>query len=223
MGNYDLVGPANFTTPVRNSGLLRYVYTPPTSPMPLDSWPTLGEMIIKNQRAVVMLDYKADQTQIPWLLDEFSQMWETPFSPTNRSFPCTPQRPPDSPQQTRENRMYMANQNLNVAVDFAGLSIDVPAFPLLNETNAVDGFGSAGATVQNCTDDWNRPPNFILVDYYNLGNFNGSIFQVAASANNVTYNRNTCCGTVKSTAFHLQPSIVAIILVSCLSSLVALM
>jgi len=40
---------------------------------------------------------------------------------------------------------------------------------------------------------WNRPPNFLLVDYYNYGNFNGSVFEVAADMNNVTYNRK-CCG-----------------------------
>jgi hypothetical protein len=41
------------------------------------------------------------------------------------------------------------------------------------------------------TDDWNRAPNFLLVDYYNIGN--GSVFEVAAQHNNVTYIRK-CCG-----------------------------
>lgn len=195
MGNYDVVTPQNFTAPVINSGLIKYVYTPPTSPMPLDSWPTLAEMILTNQRAVVMLDYQANQTAIPWLLDEFSQMWETPFSPTDRDFPCTAQRPPDQARDVRLNRMYMANHNLNLKVSIAGISIDVPFFTLLNETNAVTGYGSAGRTVENCTTMWNRPPNFLLVDYYNLGSFNGSVFQVAADANNVSYDRATCCGT----------------------------
>ncbi|KIW30480.1 uncharacterized protein PV07_06222 [Cladophialophora immunda] len=195
MGNYDVVDPGNFTAPVVNSGLIDFVYTPPTQPMPLASWPTLAEMIFKNERAVVMLDYQANQTAIPWLLDEFSQMWETPFSPTDRNFPCTPQRPPNQGQNVRENRMYMANHNLNLDVDIAGISIDVPFFTLLNETNGVSGFGSAGRTVHNCTTMWNRPPNFLLVDYYNIGNFNGSVFQVAADANGVSYNRDSCCGT----------------------------
>ncbi|KIX95948.1 uncharacterized protein Z520_08203 [Fonsecaea multimorphosa CBS 102226] len=199
MGNYDVVDPGNFTAPVVNSGLIDFVYTPPTQPMPLESWPTLAEMIFKNERAVVMLDYQANQTAIPWLLDEFSQMWETPFSPTDRNFPCTPQRPPNQGTNIREDRMYMANHNLNLDVDVAGISIDVPFFTLLNETNAVSGFGSAGRTVTNCTAMWNRPPNFLLVDYYNIGNFNGSVFQVAADANGVTYNRASCCGTAGTT------------------------
>ncbi len=199
MGNSDVVTPGNYTAPVVNSGLIDFVYTPPTQPMPLDSWPTLAEMIFRNQRAVVMLDYEANQTAIPWLLDEFSQMWETPFSPTDRDFPCTAQRPPDQGRNIRQDRMFMANHNLNLEVAVAGVSLDVPFFTILNETNGVSGYGSAGRTVANCTTMWNRPPTFLLVDYYNLGNFNGSVFQVAADANNVKYDRAGCCGTAGTT------------------------
>ncbi|KAK5050924.1 hypothetical protein LTR84_003483 [Exophiala bonariae] len=194
MGNSDVLNPHNYTAPVINSGLIDFVYTAPTRPMPLDSWPTLSEMIFSNSRAVVMLDYEANQEEIPWLLDEFSQLWETPFSPTDRDFPCTAQRPPDRPRENREDRMYMMNQNLNLDVSLVGVSIDIPASNMLNETNAVEGYGSAGWSVLNCTREWNRPPTFLLVDFYNIGNFNGSVFQVAADANGVTYNRDSCCG-----------------------------
>lgn len=44
---------------------------------------------------------------------------------------------------------------------------------------------------------WSRPPNFLLVDYYNVDN--GSVFEVAAQHNNVTYTR-PCCGLVPSAA-----------------------
>lgn len=43
------------------------------------------------------------------------------------------------------------------------------------------------------TDRWGHPPNFLLVDYYNDGSYPGSVFEVAARLNNVTYNR-PCCG-----------------------------
>lgn len=194
MGNYDVLTPQNFTSSIYDSGLDRYLYTPPTVPMPLDAWPTLGEMIILQHRLVVMLDYEANQEEIPWLLDEFANMWETPFSPTNRDFPCLQDRPPDQPRDVSEDRLYMANHNLNVDIQVAGLSLLVPATPLLNQTNAVTGYGSAGVMSNNCTADWNRPPNFILVDYYNIGSYNGSIFEVAANANGVTYNKDSCCG-----------------------------
>lgn len=195
MGNYDVLTPQNFTGPVYDSGLIKYAYTPPTVPMGLDAWPTLGQMIILQHRAVIMLDYEANQQEIPWLLDEFANMWETPFSPIDRDFPCLQDRPPGLPREESEDRLYMANHNLNVDIQFAGFSILVPAIPVLNETNAVEGYGSAGVTSRNCTADWGRPPNFILVDFYNIGSYNGSIFEVAANANGVSYDRDLCCGS----------------------------
>lgn len=49
--------------------------------------------------------------------------------------------------------------------------------------------------------DWGRPPNWLLVDYYNIGN--GSVFEVAAKMNGVTYNQK-CCGTTTSSASELK-------------------
>lgn len=43
------------------------------------------------------------------------------------------------------------------------------------------------------------PPNFLLVDYYNIGSYNGSVFEVAANMNNVTYGGG-CCGGQQSAA-----------------------
>lgn len=43
-------------------------------------------------------------------------------------------------------------------------------------------------------EQWDRPPNWLLVDFYNYGPTPGSVFEVAARANGVTYNR-PCCGT----------------------------
>lgn len=197
MGNSDLIAPQNYTGPITSSGLLSYVYTPPTVPMSIQQWPTLSDMILRGTRAVVMLDYQANQTAIPWLLDEFAQMFETPFSPTDDTFPCTAQRPPadSSAALPRSNRMYMANHNLNVQISLAGVSLLTPAFPLLERTNADSGFGSLGRMARNCTTMWDgRPPNFLLVDFYNFGNFNGSVFQVAAEMNQVAYDRDSCCG-----------------------------
>lgn len=221
MGNSDVIDPQNYTTPVTNSGLINYVYTTPEIPMPLQEWPTLSQMILTNQRAVVMLDYQANQTAIPWLLDEFSQMWETPFSPTDRAFPCTAQRPPDTPSSIREDRMYMANHNLNVQIALAGISLDVPAYTLLNETNGVAGFGSVGMAVENCTIMWNRPPNYLLVDYYNRGNFEGSVFQVAATANSVTYQKSSCCGKDGTTSTGAISRGLSNLAVSLLTAMVA--
>jgi hypothetical protein len=44
---------------------------------------------------------------------------------------------------------------------------------------------------------WNRPPTWLLVDFYDVGD--GSVFEVAAKANGVTYTRK-CCGATSTSA-----------------------
>ena len=151
MGNSDYVSPKYFTKPVENSGLKDLVYTPPKIPMALDDWPSMSSMILSGKRAVMFLDYQANQTADPWLMDEFSQVWETPFSPTDREFPCTTQRPPDLAPQDANNRLYIANHNLNLEFNFGSLNLLIPNTALLNETNAVSGYGSLGRMADNCT------------------------------------------------------------------------
>ncbi|KAL2017624.1 hypothetical protein VTK56DRAFT_1892 [Thermocarpiscus australiensis] len=205
-----LLGNGNFSTPdlyvphIEASGILEYVYTPSVVPMALDDWPTLGQMILSGHRVVMFLDYMANQTAYPWLLDEFSQMWETPFNPTDRSFPCTVERPPGLSADDAKKRLYLMNHNLNVQVSLLGQNILVPAVSQLNETNAADGPGSLGLAANNCRSDWGRPPNVLNVDYYNYGSFPGSVFEVAARMNNVTYNRRSCCGPDSSIAVRVE-------------------
>lgn len=210
LGNGNHTDPSMYVAAIEESGLVRYAYTPPRFPMRVSDWPTLGEMIVSGRRVVLWLDYKADQSRYPWLLDQFSQMWETPFNPVDRTFPCDVHRPPDlAPATTDGNqisaakeRLYLANHNLNVAVRAFGAEILVPAIPLLNETNALHGFGSLGEAARGCRARWGRAPNVLLVDYYNRGRRApdapedelGSVFAVAAEMNGVEYQWGTCCG-----------------------------
>ncbi|KUL90794.1 hypothetical protein ZTR_00321 [Talaromyces verruculosus] len=202
MGNYDLVSVGNFTDSIVNSGLSKYAYQPPKIPMGLDDWPVLSELILTQKRAIIFMDYNANQTEVPYTLDEFTQMWETPFSPTDSDFPCTTQRPPNLSEESAKSILYMANHNLNVEISFSGFDILIPNTAVLNETNGVSGYRSLGLMAENCTATWGRPPNFLLVDYYNDGSFPGSVFEVAADMNNVTYNGH-CCGST-SGALRLQ-------------------
>ena len=198
LGNEAIIDPGNYTAPVANSGIIDYVYTPPTEPMDIDGWPTLGDMVLSNKRVVVMLAYRANQAKIPWLLNMWSYQWQTPFSPTDPSFPCTVQRPPNQGRNVSAYRLYLANHNLNVELDeqALGLQLLVPDVVQLNITNANTTItGAASDTIDQCTAEWGRPPNFLLVDYYNYGNFNGSTLAAAAKANNVTYDVNSCCGS----------------------------
>ena len=150
IGNGDLTSVEKFIAPLQSSGLARYAYIPPEIPMAIDDWPTLSEMILMQKRVVIFMDYNADQTSVPYVLDQFSQMWETPFSPTDRTFPCTQQRPPGLSKEDAEQRMYMANHNLNTELTLLGFTLLVPTVSLLNQTNNVTGFGSLGAMAQDC-------------------------------------------------------------------------
>lgn len=198
--NGDYVNVDKFLDPITDSGIMQFVYQPDKIPMHLEDWPTLSNMILSGQRVVLFLDYQANQTAVPWLMDEFSNVWETPFDPTNRSFPCNVQRPPNLNAADAKSRMYLTNHNLNTEINILSFSLSVPSTPLLNVTNAPAylGFGSLGLGAETCYNTWDRPPNYLNVDYYNEGNFNGSVFQVAADWNNVTYNNASCCGLMST-------------------------
>lgn len=231
IGNGDFAPPKIFVDVIESTGLKDMVYTPPKIPMGRDDWPVLSSMILSGKRAVIFMDYQANQTETPWLMDEFAQIWETPFSPTDPAFPCTVQRPPGLPPQEAKKKMYTANHNLNLEFNFGSLNMLIPNSAQIDQTNAVDGPGSLGVMARNCTGKlpssllpfflffllllnsqltgypnlgmWGNPPNFLLVDYYNYGNVNGSVFQVAAEMNNVTYN-GLCCGSTSAAPAILQ-------------------
>jgi hypothetical protein len=193
--NGDYAPVTSYVPFIESTGITKYTYIPPRIPMSLEDWPTLETMILAGKRVVLFMDYNANQTAVPWILDEFSQLWETPFDQTDPTFPCTPQRPPNLSPAEAKDRMYMTNHNLNYEIDLLGNAILVPYIPLLPVTNNVTGNGSLGAGVEECIGDWGFPPKFLDVDFYDVGN--GSVFEVAAKANGVFYNR-TCCGIVKS-------------------------
>ncbi|KAF2184361.1 PLC-like phosphodiesterase [Zopfia rhizophila CBS 207.26] len=213
-GNFDyeqkdangnpLVTSKNFLEPIENSGLKQFIYQPPKTAMTLEDWPTLGELIVKGKRVITFIDYNYDTNAVPYMLWEFYNMWETPYSPTDVNFPCTVGRPEGLSQNKSRSMLYMANHNLNVEVSIAGTSLLIPNTVDLNVTNGLNGTGSLGLMAERCTADWGRPPNFLLVDYYNAGPFNGSVFEVAARANNVTYNRE-CCGAESVATVLVRP------------------
>lgn len=212
LGNSDARPATDYASFIEETGLVRFAYQPPQIPMAKDDWPTLADMILHGQRVVFFMDYEANQDAVPWILDEFSQMWETPFSPTDRSFPCNAQRPPNITDEQARSRLYLTNHNLNYEISLLGNSLLVPTLPLLNVTNNVTGEGSLGVGVETCVSDWQYPPKFLNVDFYEVGN--GTVFEVAARWNNVTYNR-PCCGVKASLGTTTRASSVSLLLMLC--------
>jgi hypothetical protein len=154
MGNAGpgLIPLKDYIAPIEKSGLLKYAYRPPKVPMGLADWPTLGEMIISQKRVVIFMDYAANQTAVDYILDEFSQMWETPYSPTNVAFPCNVDRPPNLARNDAMKRLYTANHNLNakVALSIASSALLIPNTAVINQTNAASGPGSLGEMANTC-------------------------------------------------------------------------
>ncbi|GAA5837498.1 hypothetical protein JCM3766R1_006824 [Sporobolomyces carnicolor] len=164
------------------SGLGSYAYTPQSVPVAYDDWPTLGSMISAGGRVVSFLAQGADVSTVPYLLDEFTNVWETPYDETDESFPCTVDRVTGS----AEGKMYMMNHFLDVNTTLFGQTVPVPDTARLVETHASSGSApSLQAQAVECNAEHGYYPTFTLVDYYDVGN--GSVFQVAAEMNGVEY------------------------------------
>lgn len=149
----DGVTAKDYVEPFQNSRLAPYLYEPQYVPQRRNQWPTLGDMILRGKRVVAFIDYNANQTEVPWLLDEYTHFWSTPFSPTDRSFPCTLQLPLDLSNETaKEEFMYIANHNLNIRVSIGGFNLLIPDTYNIAETNGeYDTYGQLGAMASNCT------------------------------------------------------------------------
>ena len=74
---------------------------------------------------IVFLDAGADTDRsVPYILPEFEMVWETPFSVTDATFPCSVDRIA-GPLAT-EDHMYMINHSLNKNVLDTGIIISDP-------------------------------------------------------------------------------------------------
>ncbi|KAF8973628.1 PLC-like phosphodiesterase [Flammula alnicola] len=184
--NIDNLPPSNYDAVFKAVGLDTVSYAPPSSPIAQSGWPTLGSLIDSGKRLLTFLDNGADLTAVPYLMDE------SEFDVTDPSFNCNVNR--TATGSDTSTQMYLINHFLDQLV----LNQPVPFVAKLNVTNAATGAGSLGAQVDTCTAAHGRPPNFMLVDFYEYGG--GSVFQVAANLNGVTYAPSTPVATPASTA-----------------------
>lgn len=91
---------------------------------------------------------------MPYILDEFSYFFETPYDVTDGSFnQCTNDRPGGD---TANGRMYIVNHFLDIDI----WGIKIPDQINAAKTNSV---ASITAQANLCFQQWGRMPNFILV------------------------------------------------------------
>jgi len=108
-----------------------------------------------------MLDYLADTSVVPYILDEFSYFFETAYDQTSLES-CALDRPPGS---NGDGLMMIVNHFKDI--DLFGIYI--PDVIDTGTTNAATGSGSIGDQSDICITTWGRSPNLVLVDNYNIG------------------------------------------------------
>lgn len=129
------------------SGLLDQVHSQPLG----EPWPTLAEMIAADRRLVVFTD--RDGWTLPWYQDVWAHTWETDWSvDPGEAFDCVKNR------GSYDNELLI----LNHFVTGAWGALDT----LAAEANAYDVLW---AHAQDCVTAEGRSPNFVTLDFYDLG------------------------------------------------------
>ncbi|KAI0296214.1 PLC-like phosphodiesterase [Russula brevipes] len=172
--NSDGFSPSEYAKVFKAVGLDTLSYTPTADVTPYTAWPTLGTMIDSGKRFVTFMDHRADFATVPYIIDEFTNVWETAYDVTDTTFNCSV----DRTKGDTSTQLYLINHFLDVNIG----GVLVPNKGKASSTNGVSGDGSLGLQVETCAAVYGRNPNFMLVDMYE----DGQVFQVAATANGVT-------------------------------------
>ena len=172
--NSDSATAAELDAQYVTAGIKPYVYTPPSTTTAPATWPTLQELISASTRLVTFvasLD-PASNTVAPYLLDEFTFVFENPFDVTSaNNFSCTANRPASVLGNTaaalQADLLPLMNHFLDIPEAFG---IEVPNIGAVNITNAPSGgVGNLGNATATCTTAYGKPPTFILVDFFEEG------------------------------------------------------
>ncbi|KAI9026458.1 PLC-like phosphodiesterase [Phycomyces nitens] len=142
------------------SKIAPYLYTHDSS----KPWPTLKAMIDSGKRVVNFVDSQADEKNVPWLMDQFQLVFETPYENTDQSsFKCTIDRP--STLTSADEHMYVMNHFLYGTLKIGSIEAQVPQRDSASTTNS----NSLRDQTTECTRTFGKKPNFIEVDFYDEG------------------------------------------------------
>ncbi|CAG8500174.1 4506_t:CDS:10, partial [Ambispora leptoticha] len=176
--NFDKILTSRFMSAYQSSGIMSYVYPQQDA---TSAWPTLQSMINSGKRVVNFIDVGADQS-VPWLMAEYNYVFETPFDNSDpNGWQCTVDRPKNQPRN-----MYVLNHFLSGKLPASitnGQDIEFPQHDVANTTNSQSLQQHAAA----CKATFGKTPNFVAVDFYEIGANNQNVFSVVANLNNVSY------------------------------------
>ena len=176
--NADEASTADIAAAYEASGIVSYGYVPENPEERMQSWPTLGELVTANTRLVTFVASIAggggSDPSAPYLLNEFTHVFETEFEVTSsEGFNCDIHRPDsltgDGPVQA-VSAGYIPLMNHFLGDDQL-FGIITPAVETVSVTNSPEEgvLGSLGDHAVRCTREWGRAPAIILVDFFNVG------------------------------------------------------
>ncbi|KAK6541461.1 hypothetical protein TWF694_007271 [Orbilia ellipsospora] len=197
--NSDNVDTSQFGAAFTASGLSNYGYTPQSPTGSSTNWPTLRTMITTNKRLVAFVTGITYTTTYPYLLNEFTHIFETPFTVLSLTgFNCTLDRPSGFPSFTAALSAGMMPLMNHFADTEIALNIAIPNLLDIKTTNSpsTTKTGALGLHAANCLAQWGQKPIFILVDFYDQG----PAIDTANKLNGVTPTQNKPVPSTTTTA-----------------------
>ncbi|KAI9812707.1 MAG: hypothetical protein M1827_004463 [Pycnora praestabilis] len=176
--NSDNLDSNTLSTAFTSANITSYSYIPPAPSPAIQTWPTLSSLIANNTRLITFIasldpaPTTTTPTTAPYLLDEFTFIFENPYDVTSlTNFSCVADRPASVQGNTAtaisSGRMPLMNHFLDSAQAFG---IETPDVGNITTTNAPSGaIGNLGGTAAGCASTWGRKPTFILVDFFDQG------------------------------------------------------
>lgn len=149
-----------------------YAYTTASNIAAPSTWPTLNDLILSRKRLVTFVADIVPTDTTSYLLNEFTFVFENPYSVTSLSnFSCTPEQPLTIQGQTstavQSGRLPLVNHFLDIEQNFG---IQVPDVSNLSITNAMSGLvGNLGDAAAECTAVYGKAPTFLVIDFFNQG------------------------------------------------------
>jgi hypothetical protein len=154
------------------AGITSYAYTP-TSTTASSEWPTLQTLISSGKRLMNFVASLDDNSAAPYLMDEFTYIFENNYDNTSpSSFSCAANRPSTvtTSSALQKNMMPLMNHFLYQTSNLFGTTIESPDLGNISTTNSASGgTGALGTSATECTTTYGRAPTYLLVDFFNVG------------------------------------------------------
>ncbi|KAJ9297504.1 hypothetical protein DTO271G3_4279 [Paecilomyces variotii] len=173
--NSDDASASDLNSEFEAASIVKYAYTPPSQSSAPTTWPTLQELINNGTRMmtfIASLD-PSSNTVAPYLMDEFTFIFENPYDVTAAAnFSCLPSRPSSVQGNTASAFSAKLLPFMNHFLDQEELlGIEIPDVDAIDTTNAPSGgTGNLGTAATTCKQTYSgRQPTFILVDFFNKG------------------------------------------------------